>query len=67
MELTVETQWGDDGGKQIVRKRKDDIQIPPDNPGDVKGRLSRSCPPQTETMMIVGDWKPTLLNSISVN
>lgn len=37
LELTVETQWGDDGGKQIVRKRKDDIQIPPDNPGDVKG------------------------------
>lgn len=67
LELTVETQWGDDGGKQIVRKRKDDIQIPPENPGDVKGRLSRSCPPQTETMMIVGDWKPTLLNSISVN
>jgi hypothetical protein len=37
LELTVETQWGDDGGKQIVRKREDTSQGPPKNPGDSKG------------------------------
>lgn len=37
LELTVETQWGEDGGKQIVRKREDTSQEPPKNPGDSKG------------------------------
>jgi hypothetical protein len=39
LELTVETKWGDDGGKQILRKREDTPQGPPKNPGDRKGTL----------------------------
>jgi hypothetical protein len=36
LELTVETQWGEDGGKQVVRQM-DTKQATPQNPGDVKG------------------------------
>jgi len=32
MELTVETQYGADGGKQILRKREDLEKVPPLNP-----------------------------------
>ena len=38
LELTMETQWGDDGGKTVVRQ-KDAEPSMPRNPGDVKGTL----------------------------
>lgn len=38
LELTVETQWGDDGGKRVIRQ-KDTEQYTPKNPGDIKGTL----------------------------
>ena len=36
LELTVETQWGDDGGKIVTRQKETD-QGTPENPGDRKG------------------------------
>jgi hypothetical protein len=36
LELTMETQWGDDGGTVVVRQ-KDTTPFTPSNPGDVKG------------------------------
>ena len=38
LELTMETQWGDDGGKTVVRQ-KDVEPAMPKNPGDVRGTL----------------------------
>jgi len=39
LDYTVETKWGDDGGKQVIVNRKDnDIKAKmPANPGDTKG------------------------------
>ena len=39
MELTVETQWGADGGKQIIREKENPQMNTerPKNPGDTKG------------------------------
>lgn len=37
LEYTVETQWGHDGGEQVLRKRKGAANEPPANPGDAKG------------------------------
>ena len=37
LEFDVETQWGDDGGKQIVRKKEDTQVVTPKNPGDIRG------------------------------
>jgi endonuclease YncB( thermonuclease family) len=36
LELTTETQWGDDGGKLVLRQLKTS-QGPPKNPGDIRG------------------------------
>jgi len=36
LEFTVETQWGDDGGKPIVQQRQGNMKRPT-NPGDTKG------------------------------
>jgi hypothetical protein len=36
--LTMETQWGDDGGTMVLRS-KDTERSMPQNPGDVKGEL----------------------------
>jgi endonuclease YncB( thermonuclease family) len=38
LELTVETQWGDDGGKQVVRQKDSSSKGPPKNPGDKRGK-----------------------------
>jgi endonuclease YncB( thermonuclease family) len=38
LELTVETQWGDDGGKQVLRQKENYSKGPPKNPGDKKGK-----------------------------
>ena len=41
LEFDVETQWGDDGGKQILKKTKDtQVAVTPENPGDVKGNIT---------------------------
>jgi hypothetical protein len=37
MAYTVTTQYGDDGGKQVIVKRNDGVQEKPKNPGDTKG------------------------------
>lgn len=37
LELDVETRWGDDGGTQILKQKESISQVPPKNPGDVKG------------------------------
>lgn len=43
LELTMETQWGDDGGKQVVRE-KSNGPVTPLNPGDIKGMIrTRLC------------------------
>ena len=34
---TVETEYGDDGGKVFVRRREKTPATPPPNPGDIKG------------------------------
>lgn len=36
LELTVETQWGEDGGK-LVTRQKETEPTTPNNPGDIKG------------------------------
>jgi endonuclease YncB( thermonuclease family) len=36
LEFDVETQWGDDGGKQVI-KQKENAQAMPENPGDARG------------------------------
>lgn len=38
LELTVETQWGDDGGKSVIRSKDAKPSIPT-NPGDIRGKL----------------------------
>ena len=42
LEFDVETQWGDDGGKQIVRKKEDTQVVIPKNPGDIRGMYKSS-------------------------
>ena len=37
LDFTVETKYGDDGGKQVIVKRNDGVQEKPPNPGDTKG------------------------------
>ena len=37
LELTIETQWSEDGGRQILKQKGVDSKVPPKNPGDVKG------------------------------
>jgi hypothetical protein len=37
LEFDAETQWGDDGGKQVVKQKERLAQGPPNNPGDIKG------------------------------
>ena len=37
LDFTVETKYGDDGGKQVIVKRNDGIKEKPRNPGDAKG------------------------------
>jgi hypothetical protein len=37
LESDVETQWGDDGGKQVVKQKEILAQGPHNNPGDIKG------------------------------
>lgn len=37
LDFTVETKYGDDGGKQVIVKRNDGVQEKPRNPGDTKG------------------------------
>jgi endonuclease YncB( thermonuclease family) len=38
LEFTVETEWSDDGGKQVVRQRES-VRSKPKNPGDTKGKF----------------------------
>ena len=37
LDFTVETKYGDDGGKQVIVKRNDGLKEKPRNPGDAKG------------------------------
>jgi hypothetical protein len=37
LDLTTEIQWGEDGGKQVLRRKEAQPTSPPKNPGDVKG------------------------------
>lgn len=37
LELTMETQWGDDGGKMVIRQKDTEEPSILQNPGDVKG------------------------------
>ncbi|CAJ1953352.1 unnamed protein product [Cylindrotheca closterium] len=37
LEYDVVTQWGNDGGKQIVKQKESTAIVPPRNPGDVRG------------------------------
>ena len=39
LELRTETQWGDDGGKLVLRQKDNELALTPQNPGDVKGKL----------------------------
>jgi hypothetical protein len=38
LEFTVETEWKDDGGKQVARQREY-VRSQPKNPGDTKGKV----------------------------
>jgi hypothetical protein len=40
LDVTAEIQWGDDGGKLVLRQKEGDIAIPK-NPGDIKGKNGR--------------------------
>lgn len=42
LEFTVETVWGDDGGKLVTRQRSD-VDVQPDNPGDIRGKILLLC------------------------
>lgn len=37
LDVTTEIQWGDDGGKVILKPKRKGSSTPPPNPGDIRG------------------------------